>query len=144
MEAFFDASVLIAGTIGLPTGASSIVLSLVLLGGLNGVTVDNAIWETRAHLLAEFNEKRVKISFTETKRAIELITGAPTMTVHPWINPEPTLLPENPKDAYLLAAIDLHRPNVLLTLDEELWGAYLGVPIMSPKLFLDQQELDIQ
>jgi hypothetical protein len=137
---FFDASVLIAASVGSPTGPSAVLLSLVLLGGVDGMTVDNAIEETANHLVAEHNEGRLKISFTETKRAIDLIRGAPTMTVHPWVNPPHELLPSNRKDAYLFAALDLYRPSVLLTLDEGLWGAYKAIPVMGPRLFLQEIE----
>jgi predicted nucleic acid-binding protein len=40
--------------------------------------------------------------------------------VHPWVTAEHDVLPHNRKDAYLVAAVELYKPTVLLTFDKSL------------------------
>jgi predicted nucleic acid-binding protein len=141
----FDASVIYAGVLG--TGASASILSTVQLGGMSGITVENAMDEVRIHLMAHFNSQRSKLHSGETDRILKDLRGAAGLRVMPWITAEPSLLPDNRKDAYLLAAADLYHPRILLTLDNGLiaLGSHGETTIGRPKVLLEMiDELDLE
>lgn len=71
---------------------------------------------------------------------MQRLAEAPTFTIHPWVTAPSELLPENPKDAYLIQAIELHSPTCLLTLDLNLLalGSRGGAQIMTPKVLLEE------
>jgi predicted nucleic acid-binding protein len=137
-----DANVIVTGVAGRSDGASALLLATIRLGGLAGCTVENALEEARRHLLELFNRNRLKISPVETDRELAALRQAPTFTVYPWVSPRPGLWPENPKDAYLLVALEEHRPTWLLTWDQHLLalGAHAGAQILTPPAFLAQLE----
>lgn len=62
----------------------------------------------------------------------------------PWVVARPEVWPENPKDAYLLATTEEHRPDSLLTGDDRLLalGNYRGTRILTPRAFLEEFEAD--
>lgn len=86
---------------------------------------------------------RLKISDAETKRELDALRASPTFTALPWVNAPANLLPENPKDAYLLEAIRRHE-NIaaLLTYDKQLLelADFEGVPIITPRTWLEAIE----
>jgi predicted nucleic acid-binding protein len=129
--------VIYAGVLG--TGACASILSTVQLGGMSGITVENALEEVRIHLMSHFNAPRLKLHASETDRILKNLRESPGLDVKPWINPEPSLLPDNRKDAYLLAAAELYRPRILLTLDKNLTslGQHADTMIADPKVLLE-------
>lgn len=139
---FLDANVIVSGIAGNPNGASALIVATIRLGGLAGSTVENAMEEGRRHLLALFNRDRLKISPAETDRELGALRAAPTFTVYPWLTAQPSVWPENPKDAYLLAAAQEYEPTWLLTGDDRLLalGVHGATQILTPRAFLDQLE----
>lgn len=141
---FLDSNVIVSGIAGPAQGPSALIVATIRLGGLAAGTVENAMDEARRHLLDLFNRDRLKISPAETDRELTALREAENFTVHPWIAARPEVWPENPKDAYLLAAIEAHRPDSLLTGDDRLLavGNYRGTKILTPRAFLDKLEAD--
>ena len=139
---FLDANVIVSGITGNPAGPSALIVATIRLGGLAGCTVESALEEARRHVLEFFHSNRLKISPAETDRELAALRQAATFTVHPWLNAPPSVWPENPKDAYLLSALEEYEPTWLLTGDEELLalGAHGATQILTPKAFLDQLE----
>jgi predicted nucleic acid-binding protein len=137
MVLMLDACVLFTGLIG--SGRASEVLATIRLGGFDACTVENAMNETRTHLLSYFNRGRLKFSPARADGLLKSLREAPTFDVHPWVTAPPELFPDNRKDAYLLEAIRRHRPDVLLTADTGLLGlgAYEGAQMMTPALLMD-------
>lgn len=141
---FLDANVIVSGIAGPAQGPSALIVATIRLGGLTAGTVENAMDEARRHLLELFNRDRLKISPAETDRELAALRAAETFTIHPWITARPEVWPENPKDAYLLTAIEAHRPESLLTGDDRLLslGEYRGTRILTPRAFLAELEDD--
>ena len=142
-----DASVIFSGLVGPGDGPSATLLATVRLGGFEACTTENAMEETRRRLLSWDNRRRSKLSFAKVDRDLKALREAPTFTVHPWQTAAASLFPENPKDAYLLAAMVAYRPRFLLTWDKDLLNleVYNGVVIATPILLLTTiDELDAQ
>jgi len=140
----FDASVLFTGLTG--KGASATLLSTIQLGGMFGCTVENAMEETRIHLVDHFNRGRNKLHASEATRLLKNLRDAPSFDVHPWITPPASLLPENRKDAYLLAAAEQYAPRFLLTWDTALAAIFRHgeTMIVTPSMFMEVwDEMDL-
>lgn len=120
MFALLDASVIYAGIVGRPDGASALLLATIRLGGIQACTVENAMQEAGYHLLGYFSQDRLKVQHSKAERELKSLRELPTFTVFEWITAPPDLLPDNPKDAYLVEASRRHRPRFLLTFDKAL------------------------
>ena len=142
MLLLLDASVVVCA--GLGGQESALVLATINLGGLEGVIAENALEEARAHLVAQESSNSLKVRWKWSDDFLEWFRSSPTLRVLPWINPDPQLLPENRKDAYLWAAIELSTPDCLLTLDKGLLaqGSYGGASILDPHRLLVELDLD--
>jgi predicted nucleic acid-binding protein len=118
--ALLDASVVYAGIVGRPDGASATVLATIRLGRMHAFTTENAMEEARRHLLSHFNRNRLKVHSTEADRALSALRDAAAFTVVPWVPMSAAALPGNPKDAYLIEAARRYRPRFLVTNDRSL------------------------
>ena len=141
MLVMLDASVLIRGKLG--GHQSALILATIQLGGLSGCAVENAFEEARRKLIAIESEGRLRITWRQTDDFLAWVRSAATFDVHPWVNSDPQLLPENRKDAYLFEAMKMYEPDCLLTTDKGILvhGTYRGVSILTPSLLVQQLDL---
>lgn len=136
--ALLDASVIFAGIVGNAKGASATILATIRLGGMDAFTTENAMEETRRHLLFYFNRKRLKVHSTEADRELEALRRAPRFSVVPWVHAPSSVLPDNRKDAYLVEAARRYRPLLLFTSDDRLLDLSFieDTLVVSPAVFL--------
>lgn len=114
-----DASVIYSG-ITAPMGASAAVLAALTSGELAACTTDNAIEEVARRLLAEFSRSTLKLQPERVRKELRRLRALPNFVVHPWANPPVGVLPGNRKDAYLVHAAEIYRPDFLVTRDKAL------------------------
>lgn len=119
MLVLLDASVIIPA-ITAPLGPSARILRAVERGELAACTTDNAIDESARQLLAHYSRATLKLQRDRVRREIARLRALPNFVVHPWANPPADVLPDNRKDAYLVYAVRIYRPDLLVTRDKAL------------------------